>query len=621
MRTSKVRFRWNLLNLLAFPFAVDARHPPGQRALRKAQGEPGLAASSCGSRRSIVWGVKLGLLALDWRKALCFVVVPQLIANLGIVGINFLWHDGCDPDHPVNHSRNFTGRLLNYLALNNGYHGMHHEEPALHWSLLPEAHARRIRPGLHPALEQPSILVYAWRTFVYPGRRETFEGKPVTFPDVDDDLDWVVPEREQRPGGLSPRRDQRVSGSVGGACSPTREGQQPLCRQPPTPRHAPRPPRRPVCVLLANGGPASKGLPPRDGPARPASVRAQHFPVSDWSFVLPGAHRARAMADTFTALVAEQADGRTVVKRTTLEEAALPAGRGHHRRRLQLAQLQGRAGAHRSGEGHPQVADGARASTSRAGCASSTSGRFRPGDPVLVTGYGLGVSVWGGFSQRARVKESVVLPIPEGLDARTRDGHRHRRLHCRAVRARAAGPRHPQDRPRAGGDRRRRWRGLHRRGAPRRAGEEGRRLDGPDVRGGLPQEARRRGPHRARRARPEGAAARLRALGRGRGHRRRADAGHPLQPDRVPRRGGGVRARRRLRLPGHRVPLHPPQRGPARLRLGHDADRRSGRAPGSCWWTTWRSCTSTRSPRRSRCPSWSTSPRASSTGRCAGGWS
>jgi len=143
----------------------------------------------------VVWGVKLGLLALDWRKALCVVVLPQLIANLGIVGINFLWHDGCDPEHPVNHSRNFSGPLLNFLALNNGYHGMHHEEPALHWSLLPEAHARRIRPGLHPALEQPSLVAYVWRTFVSRRRRETFDGKPVTFPEVDADLDWVGQQR------------------------------------------------------------------------------------------------------------------------------------------------------------------------------------------------------------------------------------------------------------------------------------------------------------------------------------------------------------------------------------------------------------------------------------------
>ena len=192
MRTSKVRFRWNLLNLLAFPFAVTPAILRSNARYQK------LKASSAWRQQrwleiGLVWGVKVGVLLLDWRKALCFVLLPQLVANLGIVGINFFWHDGCDADHPVNHSRNFTARLLNYLTLNNGYHGMHHEEPGLHWSLLPEAHARRIRPGLHPALEQRSLLAYAWRTFVYPGRRETFDGKPVTFREIDTDLDWVEP--------------------------------------------------------------------------------------------------------------------------------------------------------------------------------------------------------------------------------------------------------------------------------------------------------------------------------------------------------------------------------------------------------------------------------------------
>ena len=193
MRTSKVRFRWNLLNLLAFPFAVTPAILRGNRRYLSLRGSEDWRRQ----RRLelvIVWGVKLGLLALDWRKALCFVVVPQLVANLGIVGINFLWHDGCDPDHPVNHSRNFTGWLLNFLTFNNGYHGMHHEEPALHWSLLPEAHAQKLHLKLHPALEQSSLLGYVWRTFVYPGRRETFDGRPVTFRTEDGDRDWVIPE-------------------------------------------------------------------------------------------------------------------------------------------------------------------------------------------------------------------------------------------------------------------------------------------------------------------------------------------------------------------------------------------------------------------------------------------
>lgn len=37
-----------------------------------------------------------------------------------IVTLNLLQHDGCDPQHRVNHSRNFTGPILNYFCFNNG---------------------------------------------------------------------------------------------------------------------------------------------------------------------------------------------------------------------------------------------------------------------------------------------------------------------------------------------------------------------------------------------------------------------------------------------------------------------------------------------------------------------
>lgn len=48
----------------------------------------------------------------------------------------------------------------------------------------------------------------------------------------------------------------------------------------------------------------------------------------------------------------------------------------------------------------------------------SADGRFRPGDRVLVTGYGLGVSHYGGYSEVARVPGDWIVPLPDGLSLR-----------------------------------------------------------------------------------------------------------------------------------------------------------------------------------------------------------
>lgn len=47
--------------------------------------------------------------------------------------------------------------------------------------------------------------------------------------------------------------------------------------------------------------------------------------------------------------------------------------------------------------------------------AQSSSPQFREGDRVLQTGWGLGESHWGGFSERARVSSDWLLPLPDGL--------------------------------------------------------------------------------------------------------------------------------------------------------------------------------------------------------------
>lgn len=192
MRTTKVRFGWNLLNGLFFFFAVAPGVTIGNyryKALMKEklpQWNEQLTIEILST-----WGIKLVCFALDWRKALLFVLIPHLFAVWGITSVNYVQHDGCDMHHPVNHSRNFVGRLFNWVTLNNGYHGMHHMQPSLHWSLLPAAHAEKLAPTIHPNLDQKSLAVYLFKTFIYPGKRVTFDGKPVVIEGEGPDHDWV----------------------------------------------------------------------------------------------------------------------------------------------------------------------------------------------------------------------------------------------------------------------------------------------------------------------------------------------------------------------------------------------------------------------------------------------
>ncbi|MDM0075232.1 MDR family oxidoreductase [Variovorax sp. J2P1-59] len=48
----------------------------------------------------------------------------------------------------------------------------------------------------------------------------------------------------------------------------------------------------------------------------------------------------------------------------------------------------------------------------------SSDARFRPGDAVVLNGWGVGETHWGGLARKARVKADWLVPIPAGLDAR-----------------------------------------------------------------------------------------------------------------------------------------------------------------------------------------------------------
>ncbi|GGA47011.1 acryloyl-CoA reductase [Paenibacillus physcomitrellae] len=47
---------------------------------------------------------------------------------------------------------------------------------------------------------------------------------------------------------------------------------------------------------------------------------------------------------------------------------------------------------------------------------SSSNERFKPGQPVIATSYGIGVSHFGGFSEFARIPGEWVIPLPDGID-------------------------------------------------------------------------------------------------------------------------------------------------------------------------------------------------------------
>lgn len=50
--------------------------------------------------------------------------------------------------------------------------------------------------------------------------------------------------------------------------------------------------------------------------------------------------------------------------------------------------------------------------------AESASERFKPGDQVILTGWGVGERHWGGYAQKARVKADWLVPMPKGLDTK-----------------------------------------------------------------------------------------------------------------------------------------------------------------------------------------------------------
>jgi len=195
IRTSKMRWTWNLLNLLFFiPTVIPSIQVQDSMYMMQQQRKGRPVYYQC--RREMVafavTNVALGL--WDCRTYCVWVLAPQLLAKFMIITINLLQHDGClaETEDRYNHSRNFTGPILNFFTCNNGFHTIHHLYPGLHWSKLKKEHDRVVLPHIHPNLLQPNVFDYIFRTYFLPGGRTMYDGSPYISQPAIEDEPWFT---------------------------------------------------------------------------------------------------------------------------------------------------------------------------------------------------------------------------------------------------------------------------------------------------------------------------------------------------------------------------------------------------------------------------------------------
>ncbi len=192
IRTTQLRFKWNFLNQFLFFFVIAPGIMKDENLFaKKMYKENPRWFWQYVMELVIVLGVKFFLLFYNWELAILILFIPHTYAAWGIVGTNFWQHDGCDKDSKYNHSRNFIGSVLNYVAFNNGFHTAHHDKPELHWSLLPAYHKENIEPHINPNLNQTNLFTYLWKTLILPGKRVDYLGNPLIL-EEDHYEDWVA---------------------------------------------------------------------------------------------------------------------------------------------------------------------------------------------------------------------------------------------------------------------------------------------------------------------------------------------------------------------------------------------------------------------------------------------
>ncbi|MCA3655485.1 MAG: oxidoreductase [Methylobacterium sp.] len=117
-------------------------------------------------------------------------------------------------------------------------------------------------------------------------------------------------------------------------------------------------------------------------------------------------------------LVDKLADGQVKAMVTTLEDGALPT-EGNVTVRVEYSTVNYKDGLCITGGGglvrsYPHVPGIDFAGTVEA----SDDARYKPGDKVVLTGWRVGETWWGGYAEKARVKADWLVPLPAGLTTR-----------------------------------------------------------------------------------------------------------------------------------------------------------------------------------------------------------
>jgi fatty acid desaturase len=128
-------------------YLVGRKHPKYQRGF--------LSAGFC------MLILLAGLYYFNPINTIILFIIPMVAGLIITSWHTYYHHAGLDTDNHLEASHNIMHRWYNIFTGNLGYHTAHHMKPGLHWSLLPEYHAK-IAADIPPQLYKEPCIPFRW---------------------------------------------------------------------------------------------------------------------------------------------------------------------------------------------------------------------------------------------------------------------------------------------------------------------------------------------------------------------------------------------------------------------------------------------------------------------------